>query len=69
MGDILIFGKSFQEHLQDLDDVFHTLRAANPSQPNQMPLRKFQGHIISDISIHVDPKKTKLSAHFLPLRL
>lgn len=69
VDDILIFSKSFDEHLKHLGQVFDRLKEANLKlQPAKCHFAvkklKFLGHIISKNGIQVDPEKTKAMSEF-----
>ena len=64
VDDVLIFSKSFDEHLQHLEQVFQRLKQANLKlQPEKCHFAvrklKFLGHVISRDGIEVDPEKTQ----------
>lgn len=59
IDDILVFSKSFDEHLQHLDLIFQKLRKANLTlQPTKCHFAaqevKYLGHIISEKGVEVD---------------
>ena len=64
MDDILIFGRTIQEHNQNLESV---LRVLSESQLKAMPTKcsflkeevKFLGHIITSQGVKTDPEKLK----------
>ena len=64
IDDILVSGRSFQEHLTNLKTVFKQLQAArlklapNKCQPFQKKV-KYLGHVISDQGIATDLQKTE----------
>ena len=60
--DVIIFGKSFEEHVVRLEAVFHRLRAARlklkPTKCRVFQRRVvFLGHVISGNDIEPDPDK------------
>ena len=62
LDDIIVFGRTFSEHLNRLDEVLSKLYAANlkakPSKCNLFSSRvKYLGHIISADGIRADPGK------------
>ncbi|CAC5379676.1 Retrovirus-related Pol polyprotein from transposon 297 [Mytilus coruscus] len=69
VDDILVFSKSFEEHLSHLEQVFTRLRDANLTlKPSKCVFAakdvKYLGHIISKEGIKVDPEKTKAISTF-----
>lgn len=69
VDDILIFSRSFDEHLQHLAQVFDRLKNANLKlQPTKCHFAgkevKFLGHVISRKGVSVDPEKTKAVSEF-----
>lgn len=69
VDDILIFSRSFDEHLQHLAQVFDRLKNANLKlQPTKCHFAvkevKFLGHVISIKGVSVDPEKTKAVSEF-----
>lgn len=69
VDDILIFSRSFDEHLQHLAQVFDRLKNANLKlQPTKCHFAvkevKFLGHVISKKGFSVDPEKTKAVSEF-----
>ena len=64
VDDIIIFGRSFPQHLERLDSVLARLRNANLKlKPSKRSFGKrsvsFLGHIISERGISTDPDKLK----------
>ena len=64
IGDIIIFGKTVEDHLTHLDTVFSRLKSAGLKlKPKKCNLfRKkvpYLGHVVSDEGIQTDPEKTK----------
>ena len=62
IDDVIVLGRSFDEHLSNLAAVFHRFRQANlklkPSKAKLLQRRcKFLGHIVSEAGIEVDPAK------------
>ncbi|CAC5403244.1 Retrovirus-related Pol polyprotein from transposon gypsy,Retrovirus-related Pol polyprotein from transposon 297,Retrovirus-related Pol polyprotein from transposon 17.6,Transposon Ty3-I Gag-Pol polyprotein,Transposon Ty3-G Gag-Pol polyprotein,Retrovirus-related Pol polyprotein from transposon opus,Retrovirus-related Pol polyprotein from transposon 412 [Mytilus coruscus] len=63
VDDILIFSKTFEEHLRHLEQVFSRLRDANLTlKPTKCEFAvkevKYLGHILSKHGVQVDPSKT-----------
>ena len=64
LGDILIFSKTFEEHLKHLEDVFTRLKTANLSL-NQKKCHfmkseiEYLGHIVSPDGIRPNPEKVR----------
>lgn len=68
LDDILIFSKTFENHLQSLERVFSNLHKHNLKlKPSKceffMTEVKYLGHIVSEHGIKTDPEKTKDLAH------
>ena len=64
LDDIIVFGRTFDEHLERLDMALKRLEAANLKlKPSKCGFGKksasFLGHIISDKGISTDPEKLK----------
>ena len=64
LDDILIFSKTFENHLQSLERVFSNLHKHNLKlKPSKceffMTEVKYLGHIVSEHGIKTDPEKTK----------
>ena len=64
LDDIIVFSKTFDEHLVNLEKVFQRLREANLKlSPNKCTLLQkkvtFLGHIVSKDGIATDPEKIK----------
>ena len=62
LDDIIVLGKSFTHHLENLEKVFERLRAANLKlNPKKCNLFRRQvnylGHVVSDNGVAVDPAK------------
>lgn len=62
LDDVIIFGKTFQEALENLKTVFQRVRQANlrlkPSKCTLFQTKvSFLGHIVSEAGISCDPKK------------
>ena len=62
LDDIIVFGRSFQEHLSRLGEVLNKLQTANlkvkPSKCNLFSTKvKYLGHIISADGVMADPAK------------
>ncbi|CAG2223494.1 unnamed protein product [Mytilus edulis] len=60
--DIIVFSKSFEEHMKNLKEVFQRLKAANlklnPKKYNFLKKEvKFLGHIVSESGVATDPNK------------
>ena len=69
IDDILVFSRTFEEHLIKLEQVFIKLRDANlklkPSKCHLCDTKiKFLGHIISAEGIYPDPKKSEAIRNF-----
>lgn len=65
LDDIIVFGRSFEEHLQRLDVVLGKLEGANlkvkPAKCNLFAKRvQYLGHVISAEGVRVDPAKVKV---------
>ena len=70
LDDIIVFGKTFEEELQRLEEVFRRMRRANPmlSPKKCLLLRSevpFLGHIVSRDGVRTDPIKTTAVAEWL----
>ena len=64
LDDIIVFGRSFEEHLLRLDEVLSKLREANLKvKPSKCDLFSTQvqylGHIISPEGVRADPAKVQ----------
>ena len=64
LDDIIVFGKTFEVHLQNLEEVFLRLKEANLKINAEKCLffqkqTIFLGHLVSDKGICSDPTKTK----------
>ena len=64
LDDIIIFGRTFDEHLDRLEQVFRCLQSANLKlKPSKCAFGKksvsFLGHIINEHGISTDPEKLK----------
>ena len=64
LDDVIILGKTFEEHLRNLKEVFQCLREAGlrlkPSKCNLfLEEVEFLGHIVSAKGVCTDPKKTE----------
>ena len=62
MGNILVMGATFKEHLQNLEQVFRCLREANLRlKPSKCHMAKkeveYLGYVVSEQGISADPKK------------
>ena len=72
LDDLLIIGKSFEEHLQNLQLVFERLRRAGLKlKPSKCAVCQkevmYLGHVVSSDGIATDPSKTdKVSNWPLP---
>ena len=65
LDDIIVFGKTFDVHLQNLEEVFRRLAGANMKlNPEKCLLFQetvsFLGHQVSESGVSVDPEKTKV---------
>ena len=63
LDDVIIVGKTFKDHLQNLREVFNRLRAAGLKlKPSKCDLCckevQFLGHIVSADGVRTDPAKT-----------
>ena len=61
--DVIIFGRTYEEHLRNLELVLERIRQANlklaPNKCSFIQRRvKFLGHIVSQNRVEVDPDKT-----------
>ena len=64
LDDIIVYGKTFDIHLQNLEEVFKRLASANLKlNPEKCVFFQtqvsFLGHLVSESGISVDPEKTK----------
>lgn len=64
LDDIIIFAKSYEEHMKRLEEVFNRLRTAglklSPKKCSFLMQRvKYVGHIVSKKGIETDPEKTE----------
>lgn len=64
LDDIIVIGKTFNEHLANLQIVFDKLRAVNLKiNPEKCtfcrPELKYLGHVVSRSGIHTDPDKVQ----------
>ena len=64
LDDIIVFSKSFEEHMKNLKEVFQRLKAANlklnPKKCNFLKKEvKFLGHIVSESGVATDPNKVQ----------
>ena len=71
LDDVIVFGRTFDEELQRLEDVFRRMRSANLKlNPKKCSLFrsevKFLGHIVSRAGIKTDPMKTAAVAEWPP---
>ena len=69
LDDVIIVGRTFQEHLKNLKDVFDRLRGAGlklkPSKCNLCSSQvQFLGHIVSADGVHTDPRLTEKVAQW-----
>jgi hypothetical protein len=64
LDDIIVFVKTFEEQIKNLEEVRHRLRQAN-LKLNSKKCGFFQkrvtylGHVVSEDSVSTDPEKTK----------
>ena len=63
LDDVIVFGNTFEEELQRLEEVFHRMRSANLKlNPRKCVLFRsevpFLGHVVSSTGIKTDPTKT-----------
>lgn len=64
IDDIIIFGKTFEEHLQNIKLVFNRIREAHlkisPGKCEFFKRKvKFIGHVVSEEGVEMDPDKTE----------
>ena len=64
IDDVIIFGRTYEEHLHNLNLVLERIRKANlklaPNKCSFFQRRvKFLGHIVSEDGVEVDPEKTE----------
>ena len=64
LDDIIVYGKTFEEHLHNLEVVFQRLADANLKLNTEKCIFfqvqvSFLGHLVSENGIAVDPEKTK----------
>ena len=69
LDDVIVFSTSFDQHLNDLAEVFYRFRDANIKlKPSKCSFGKDQvsylGHIISKDGIQPDPEKIELVKNF-----
>ena len=69
LDDIIVFSRSFSDHLAQLEEVFQRLRSANlklkPSKCSFAQLSvTFLGHVVSRAGVHIDPEKTNKIAEW-----
>ena len=69
LDDILVFSKSFSEHLSDIEEVLQKLRESNIKiKPSKCvwaaPSVKYLGHVVSLHGIAADPDKTRAILEF-----
>ena len=69
LDDVIVVGRTFEEHLQNLQDVFTRLRAAGLKlQPKKChlcsPEVEFLGHVVSAEGVSTDPKKIEKVANW-----
>ena len=62
LDDIIIFSRSFEEHVENLKEVFERLKEANlklsPKKCHFFKKQvKFLGHIVSENGVSTDPSK------------
>ena len=73
LDDIIVLGRTFEEHLQNLAKVFQRLREANLKLQVKKCVFgretvKFLGHVISSVGIATDPEKiAKVAEWLVPL--
>ena len=64
LDDIIVFAKTFEEQIKNLEEVLHRLKQAN-LKLNSKKCRFFQkrviylGHVVSEDGVSTDPEKTK----------
>ena len=64
LDDIIVFGRTFHEHLNRLEKVFYRIREANLKiSPSKCALFQtkltFLGHVVSPNGIQTDPSKVE----------
>ena len=64
LDDIICFSKDFDQHIQNLKEIFHRLKNANLKlSPKKCVLMQtevqFLGHIVSEKGVSTDPSKVK----------
>ena len=69
LDDIIIYSRSFDEHLENLNDVFSRLRSANVKlKPSKCSLARssveYLGHVVSRDGIQPDPSKIAAVENF-----
>ena len=69
LDDVIVFGKTFDEELRRLEDVFRRMKSANLKlNPRKCLLFrsevKFLGHIVSREGVRTDPQKTAAVAEW-----
>lgn len=69
LDDVIVVGRTFEEHLRNLRDVFARLRAAGLKlQPKKChlcsPEVEFLGHVVSAEGVSTDPKKIEKVANW-----
>ena len=74
IDDIIVFGKTFQEHLSNLQMVFERIRQAGLKiKPSKCDLLKkevqFLGHIVSEKGIAANPMKSEKIFNWPPPRI
>ena len=62
LDDIIVLGRSFEEHLQNLAQIFQRLHDANlrlqvKKYEFYKDVVKFLGHVVSPVGISTDPEK------------
>lgn len=64
LDDVIVMGKTFTEHLHNLEDIFRRLRSANLKlNPKKCRILgkevKYLGHVVSPLGVAVDPEKVE----------
>lgn len=72
LDDIIIYSRSFHDHLDNLNDVFSRLRSANVKlKPSKCSFARFSveylGHVVSRDGIKPDPSKIAAAFENFPV--
>ena len=73
MDDILIFSKTWEEHLQHVEQILSTLQNHGLYANKEkcyfgMEIIKYLGYVIDSEGVHVDPEKIQVIKDWLALR-